>query len=254
MSWHQDFNQAAIAAAQSTGQALNDAASYGVRIVETTVPVGAIYWRVIGIHHLIPDENRSNHHTYLEALDETGQRVRNPNPWAGWSWEGRRPDESAPPIELDKPASEPAANIPMSKGQKVMAHINGLRRDANDLSDQVEGMHTVHPDERGPHGEIWNSIGHHSFYIVFQRTLKSTAVPADGVIAGSIAGGRGYRVRLFQEQRIVAEQTVDDTLAFRFANLPLGSYRLEATGPSIGRDPIQIDAEHKQVEINLQVP
>ena len=40
----------------------------------------------------------------------------------------------------------------------------------------VENIHTNHPDQHGPGGEVWNSTGHHSFYVVFQRT-KSVAAP-----------------------------------------------------------------------------
>jgi len=39
-------------------------------------------------------------------------------------------------------------------------------------SDRVENLHTKHADEPGPNGEIWNSIGHHSFYVIFQRTRQ----------------------------------------------------------------------------------
>jgi hypothetical protein len=39
----------------------------------------------------------------------------------------------------------------------------------------VENLHTKHADEPGPNGELWNSIGHHSFYAVFQRTRQAAA-------------------------------------------------------------------------------
>ncbi len=35
-------------------------------------------------------------------------------------------------------------------------------------------MHTNHPDEPGPGGELWNSVGHHSFHVVFQRTRQES--------------------------------------------------------------------------------
>jgi hypothetical protein len=112
---------------------------------------------------MLPDENRGNHHIYLEALDESGQRVQGPCGWAGWSWEGRRADEPANPVPLDKPDSEPAGNIAMFKGQIVSIWMNGLAGDATDKSDRLENIHTNHPDEPLPDGELWNTIGHHSF-------------------------------------------------------------------------------------------
>ena len=122
------------------------------------------------LDHLLPEENRGNQNILLEALDETGQRLNNPAAWAGWTWQGRRPEERADPVPLDKPIDQPANNITMFSGQNVSIWIRGLSNEANDKSDLVENLNVNHPDELGPNGELWNSIGHHSFYIVFQRT------------------------------------------------------------------------------------
>ena len=77
---HQQYNtQYVLNNIRGNNAPINDALSkYGVRIVEADVTEGETYWRVIGVHHLEPRENFSKHNVYVEALDETGQRVQNP--------------------------------------------------------------------------------------------------------------------------------------------------------------------------------
>lgn len=170
---HQQYNTQYLENAKADAAPINDAeANYGVKIVEADVATGETYWKVIGVHHLTPDENRSNHHAYLDVLDESGQRVTNPIAWVGWTWEGRRNDEAANPVPVDKPSAEPGSNIAVFKGQIVSVWVNGTAADASDKSDQVVNIDTEHPDEPLPDGTLWNTIGHHSFYAVFQRTIK----------------------------------------------------------------------------------
>lgn len=158
---------------KATGQTFNDAgAQYGVRIAPVDVPAGSAYWRVIGVHHLTPEENDFNHHVYVEAVDEAGQRVTGPHAWAGWTWEGRGSNEEARPQPLDKGTGEPAGNIPMDKGQHVAVWIAGLAQDGSDKSDRVVNLHTAHPDERTASGALLNSVFHHSYFVAFQRTRK----------------------------------------------------------------------------------
>ncbi len=145
---------------------------YGVRIVAADATEGETYWKVIGVHHLLPEENQSKQNVFLEALDEAGGRIPAPFAWAGWAWEGMQPHEQAPPVHLDKPPGEPAGNIAVFPPQKVAVWIKGLSQGDQDTSDRVENLHTMHGDEHGPGGEIWSSYGHHSFYVVFQRTRK----------------------------------------------------------------------------------
>lgn len=251
---------------------------YKLRIVEANVAEGEMYWKVIGVHHLLPDENRSNHNVFLEALDENGQRIKSPIAWAGWTWQGRRDNERADPVPLDKPIGEAAGNIALHDGQIASVWINGQARDGKDKSDRVENLDIIHPDEPGPNGEKWNTIGHHSFYVVFQRTRKEAAVgqgtqtatsPTDGtgpttsqptssgqvvtsgVISGQITNGRGYQVRLLQGNTVVAEKATDNNGAFRFEGVPVGVYRLEAVGPTLRLDNINVEGDHPQVNINL---
>ncbi|MGQ9503102.1 MAG: hypothetical protein ACUVSF_14005 [Anaerolineae bacterium] len=131
----------------------NDAAAYGVQIHHNA---GAVM-RCIGVHHLTATENKGNHHIYLDILDEDGQRLD--GAVALYTWQGRAGDPLR--IICDKPADEPAANIPMWPGQIITLWVDtGAVVGA---SDQVSGLHTAHPDEEGG-----NTRFHHSFYVVFQ--------------------------------------------------------------------------------------
>jgi len=43
------------------------------------------------------------------------------------------------------------------------------------MSDRVFGLRTDLPADKGPNHEIWNSYGHHSYYILFR--LTNTVIP-----------------------------------------------------------------------------
>ncbi len=251
---HLQYNSAYVVNARNNGDPMNGAATpYGVRIVKADVAEGEIYWKVIGIHHLLPRENFSKHNVYIEALDEEGRRFRNPIAWAGWTWQGKRPDERADPVALDKPDSEAAGNIAMHFGQNVTVWIKGLSSGANDKSDRVENLHTAHPDEPLPDGSLLNTLGHHSFYVVFQRTRK-TETKVEGVIQGRLERGQGFKIRLLKNNTLVAEREVDSSLTFEFIQLPAGIYRLEVVGTEISQDNIRIDQSNKLVNLNLAIP
>ena len=82
-----------------------------------------------------------------------------------WGWDG---GGEQPAIAMDKPIGEPMCNIPVYKGQTIAVWMG-------EHSDVVIGLHTMHPDEFGPNGEKWNSAGHHSFYICFQKVARSAS-------------------------------------------------------------------------------
>jgi cell division septation protein DedD len=171
---HKQYNANFVRNVGSANRPVNADPKFGVRIVEADVAPGETYWKVVGVHHLLPEENFSKHNIYIEALDEQGNRIKGPFAWAGWNWEGRRPNERADPVPLDKPDTETGGDIAIHFGQKASVWIKGLSRDANDKSDRVENLHTAHPDEPLPDGRLLNTLGHHSFYVVFQRTRKQT--------------------------------------------------------------------------------
>lgn len=251
---HQQYNTTYLLNARENNEPMNETAQkYGVRIVEADVAEGETYWKVIGVHHLLPRENFSKHNVYVEVLDENGRRVSNPIAWAGWTWQGRRSDERADPLPLDKPAFEAAGNVAMHFGQNVSIWIKGLSRDANDKSDRVENLHTAHPDEPLPDGSLLNTLGHHSFYVVFQRTRKAGSM-TDGVIQGRLERGQGQKVRLKKSNTLIGEQRVGGNLTFEFDNLSPGVYRLEVIGTDVSQDNIRIDPNNKTVNLNLAIP
>ena len=137
----------------------NEAAAYGVTLARADVPVGATYWRVQRVRHLSPEENHGNHHLFLDALDEAGQRSFGAQ--ARVTWPGG--DNT---ITIDKPLAEPGANFPLWKWQICSVEMLGLP------SDRVENLHTGHPDE--PPG-LGNTLFHHSFEVVFRRSVKQDA-------------------------------------------------------------------------------
>ncbi len=154
----------------------NDAVNYGVGIFRHNPVSGERYWRIIGIHHLLPDENRGGRNLFFDVLDTNGNRVR-PVVWINWVWEGMRPEEQPPFAQGDKPDNEPMGNIALgSVKQIVYAGCNGRNTTLNTdgKSDWVQKVHTNHPDEGNAEG---NTIGHHSFYVVWKETMAGEIEP-----------------------------------------------------------------------------
>ena len=250
--FHQ-YNQQYLANAQAGKPLINDAAAYGVEYVPVHVPPGQTYWRIIGIHHLRPEENQGKHNVFFEALNEQGQRVSNPHSWAGWTWEGRKPNERADPVPLDKPSYETAGNIAVHYNQTVSTWIKGLNPGANDLTDAVKNLHTRHADEPSPGGGLGNTLGHHSFYLVFQRTINSAALN-DGIIQGQVINGVGYTLQLRQDNFVVDSRVIGPELTYRFSDLEYGSYALAVVDTTVGQNNIVVSQANKIITINLVVP
>lgn len=144
---------------------VNDALDKGVSVRRAAVTPGQFYWKAIGIHHLEPAENTGKHAIFVDALDEHGGQTRHGPLQVEWGWEGQQPDQESRPQKFEKPTSEPGTNLQLTKASHwIRIGGDGLP------SDVVQGMHTDHDDEPGPNGETWNSRGHHSFYVVFQKT------------------------------------------------------------------------------------
>ncbi len=143
-------------------QPVNLAAQYGVSIIRANSPDA---WRCIGVYHLPPDQNRGRHNVFIEVLDEHGNRTNAPLlKWTVWM------DASAQSRRLDKPANEPAADIPIEVKDTITVWIEGDGLP----SDTVGNIHTRHADEGS---EKWNSYGHHSVYVVFQRQRDAVVTP-----------------------------------------------------------------------------
>lgn len=164
---HKTYNSHFLNHVQTNTVPAQPDAKYGVRVEPTAVAPGTNYWRIVGVHHLTPEENGSRHNAFVEVLDEQGNRVRDPNLKIGWTWEGRSEADLTTP--LDKPDHEPAGDVPIQKGMRLALWLVGDGRP----SERATNLHFEHPDERTAAGEIWNSFGHHSFYVVFQRAVKT---------------------------------------------------------------------------------
>lgn len=125
-------------------------------------------WRCALIHHLTADENGGNHHVYVDCLGPSGQPVADPAQLRlGWTWEGRRADEAAPPAAFDKRPPEPATNVAIFHNQLLSVWVQDVYR-----SDVVSNLRTdIVSAEPG------NSLYHHSYYIVFQITGATQPAP-----------------------------------------------------------------------------
>ncbi len=226
--------------------AYHDAASYGVKVLPVSVRPGSWYWRAVGVHHLLANENRSKHHLFVEVLDAEGQQIRDPNLFAAlYSSES---GVEATSMRLDKPLNEPAGNQPMYKGSIIFV---GMQR-AGDLqnlpSERVVGIHSEHDDEPLPDGEIYNSFGHHSFYVVFQLTqVPKWELAVEG------AGIDRKQVRLTNALgREVAAETGSSGVAV-FKNLDEDSYNLSYLGYPQNPFPISFAANHKSKAVSLRL-
>ena len=217
---------------------INDATAYGVAIAPVEAPEGATYWRVLRVHHLTPAENHGNHHIYLDALDETGQRIQGAQ--ALVTWEGGRQT-----LTIDKPAGEPGANCPMWKYQVCAVEMLGLP------SDRVTNLHTGHVDEPPGTG---NTLFHHSFHVDFKRTVKEAVRPAtQSAISGRVVNGAGRGLLLLQDETTLASTLVAADEAYRFADLGAGSYVVAVEGAEVRSQLVALAGTNSApVELELQ--
>jgi hypothetical protein len=187
----------------------NDAAAkYGVDIKflpDIRVPEGATqYWRVIGVHHLTGAENMGNHHIYCDVLDEEGNRIN------GARLVLLQADSDPVFAVVDKPLHEAGTNFPLWKADKAMVAViwpNGTPLP----SEVVLGLSSAHPDE-----EVGNTLFHHSFYVVFQRT----DIPADGDETAGHGGGSS-QLTLDETIQLVGQPLIiplnPDAMFYKFA-------------------------------------
>lgn len=130
----------------------NDAHHLGVTIHALSTPSR---WRILGVHHLTGDENRGNHHIFCEVIDEKGARIK------GVKLEMEQQGQAPVYAIVDKPANEPGGNFPLwgAMPARVSMAAGG---------DSAAGLRIDHISD-GP----GNSLGHNSFYIVFQRVAET---------------------------------------------------------------------------------
>src|SRR5215204_5452706 len=116
---------------------------YDVRLEQAPQSASGLYWKLMSATHLAPEANVGRHNVYVTAVDDLGKRVMDPGVKIGWSWEGRRDDEPAEPLPLDKRDGEPPGNLPLfSPNMKASVWIH----DGTASSDVVYNLHTNHPD------------------------------------------------------------------------------------------------------------
>lgn len=204
-----EYNEQFLEKVREKEPVYNDASAkykVGVRFLsDIEVPDDATqYWRVVGVHHLTGGENMGNHHIYVDVLDEEGGRIN-----------GARlvlfQENTAPVFAVvDKPAHEAGTNFPLWKADKATVAV--AWPDQGSLpSEQVTGLSTGHPDE-----EVGNTLFHHSFYVVFQRTN----IPADGLDTIGHGGG-GTQLALEDAIRLVGQPLIiplnPDAMFYKFA-------------------------------------
>jgi hypothetical protein len=140
-----------------------DSPSYRVQVSST----GNWLWRVLGIHHLTPEENGGNHNVYIEVLRKRHEgegHEREGSRAIHWTWVGRRNNQNAPDIFAGQKPLNELVNIPINLGQIVSVWPH--------LGETVSGLSSFHPDEGNG-----NAIGHHSFFICFQEVEENGQLP-----------------------------------------------------------------------------
>lgn len=137
----------------------NRAEDYGITIAQTDRK--GVAWRCIGVYHLTPEENGRRHNIFIDVLNESGQRVSNAR--ITWGW-----DDTPHDLRLAKPDNEPAGDIPIFAGANIWLHVS---REFGD-GDKVLNIRSTHRDEG-----TGNTLGHHSFYVVFQRRVVQVDPP-----------------------------------------------------------------------------
>jgi hypothetical protein len=137
----------------------NRATEYDITITPAVTQPGGKYYRVVLVHHLQRGENGGKHHLQLDVVDTAGQRINGAR-LVVWN-------NNLPPVyaTIDKPANEPGTNVPMWWTSTLSVAVDPGWSGCQ--SEKASGFHTRWPDE-GP--DV--TLGHHSFYVVFQETIS----------------------------------------------------------------------------------
>lgn len=130
-----------------------------------------VLYEVALAHHLSASENEGGRGVYVDLVDAEGHLLRGLPLRIGWTWEGRRADEAAPSYAMDKPANEPAGNVPLFMDAKTAVWLETV--DGRPVSERVQWLSSKIQD-----GVTGNTMGHNSFYIIF-RERNPNAKPVD---------------------------------------------------------------------------
>jgi hypothetical protein len=142
---------ALIQKAIASDEPLNLAADYGVSIIRAR---SIAAWRCILAYHLTPEQSRGRQYIYIECLDETGERTR--EPVVNWTPSLDHPMKSAP---LDGRDDGAAGSIAIRRYDTISVRINDGTPNID--SDSVGNIHARHGTGA--------DYGDHSFLLVFQR-------------------------------------------------------------------------------------
>ena len=150
----------------------NEAAAYGVSLSEQVYDTnrreyvdlqpGQTYYEAIMVYHLTGAENRGGHYIYLDLIrgehEADGPQPIHCQHCIEFNWEGSDIQTLTPDKNWQ---FEPMGNLTMFGGAKFVMWVRG-----SFPSRVVLGLTATHPDE-GP----GNTIGHHSFYVIWRRQV-----------------------------------------------------------------------------------
>jgi hypothetical protein len=186
---------------------INDAEAYGVEIIPAAVEPGQLYWKVIRVHHLTPEENGGRHHIFLDAVNGSDERLYGTLFTIFW-------DGGGDTVTIEKQPPEAGANFPMWKWQ--VCSVEGMGAP----SDRVINLRTDHPDEAPG-----NTLFHHSFAITYLHTIaEESETPASSSISGHAPGGGGHTLDLLNAENVVKTLVVAADERYLFDDLPAGAY------------------------------
>ncbi|MEP7199820.1 MAG: carboxypeptidase-like regulatory domain-containing protein, partial [Chloroflexota bacterium] len=142
-------------------------------------------------------------------------------------------------LTIDKPANEAGTNAPMFRGNFYdVEGADGLP------SDKAVHFNTEWPDEEGG-----NTNGHHSFMVIFQKTIAAGA-PTTGAIRGTVINGAGRSITLSGGGVNVTAQIGTDS-AFGFDNVAAGTYTLAVVGTTIMATVVVSAGQTNTVTLNV---
>jgi len=126
---------------------------------------GQPYFPVILYTHLPGPINRGGHALYIEILDELGDRVMGAE--IDFGWVGMQPHQKPLPVRIDKGETEPGGNVTIHGSQRVYTDLirlpTGVAIPAGFVTEaRIDYGDTDPPD---------NTLGHHSWYVVFKMNF-----------------------------------------------------------------------------------
>ena len=165
---------------------MKDAGEYGVTVQRVAPNAAGEKWEVASASHLDEWENRGRRNVLVRAYSQEWRELRGDDVRAAWTWDGRQPDEPAPPCVLNKPWSDPfGGDIALGMGQRASVWMDG-----GIPSDIVHGLRTDH--EREGEG---NYRGHHSFEVVFRLVRAAPPPPPPPPPVVPVGGSPTARLR-----------------------------------------------------------